>query len=101
MKFIVVAAVVWLSLWCPAFGEIHENRSTLCDMSGDNCEKFSFEQFQANGIKTKVNITHLNKSNNTSTVVNTDALVNLISNQENGNLLHVVPYNFIIGWLEG
>lgn len=83
----ILNAIGWFSLLCLVFGEIRENRSSICDMSGDNCEKRIFEQFQVNGTTTKVNTTFTNKSNNNVAAVNTEALAHLITNQENGKKL--------------
>lgn len=66
--------------------ETHKNRSTQCDMTGDNCpkQKFSFERFQMNAIK--VNTSTMKKSGDNIGAVDTGALANLINNQENGKL---------------
>lgn len=93
----MVKTIIWLSLLYSAFCEIRENRSKLCDMSSDNCEKFSFEQFQSNLTKTKVNVTNLKKINNNSEVVTTDAFANLIINEEHGKLIYVTQLVYVIG----
>lgn len=85
----MVKTIIWFSLVYSVLCEIRENRPKLCDMSGDNCEKFSFEQFQTNLTKTKVNATNLKKNKNDSAVVTTDAFANLITNEEHGKLIYV------------
>lgn len=62
--------------------EAHKNRSAQCDLTGDNCEKFSFERFQMNA--TKVNTSTTKRGDDIIGAVDTGALANLINNQENG-----------------
>lgn len=59
-----------------------KNRSAQCDVTGDNCDKFSFEQFQINA--TKVNTSAMKKSDESIGAVDTGAFANLINSQENG-----------------
>lgn len=74
--------------------EANQSRSQQCDMSGDNCEKFSFGRFQANA--TKVNGTQTRKIGDSLKAVDVDAFNSSIAIQEDGKL--TIRNRFL--WLE-